>query len=295
MATSYTSGDVTARRIRDAAELSRLSTGTNALEVYRRVAEETAGGAQSTAPEETGSGAGTAGRIGATVLDVQSSIGKGAWRSVEGIADFLIGLAGTGIIGGGALLPARVVTNLLTDGGWDEKIKQIMEFDVTGAAYDVYERGVKSVTGINISRDSYQDGNRVGETLRKVEEGVGGMLPAVAASVATAGAYTAAGAAASVAAKAGEVASLATLGAGAAGQAAQEAYSEGASLDRGMAYGAVSGAVEVGSEKLFGGVGKAVYGRVCWMPWFPLSPRRAGSALRQTLWRRARRRSFPIW
>lgn len=258
MATSYTSGDVTARRIRNAAELSRLSTGTNALEVYRRVAEETAGGAQSAAPEENDTG--KAGRIGATILDVQSSIGKGAWRSVEGIADFLIGLAGTGIIGGGALLPARVVTNLLTDGGWDEKIKQIMEFDVTGAAYDVYKRGVKSVTGIDVTQDSYQSGNRVGETLRKVEEGVGGMLPAVAASVATAGAYTAAGAAASVAAKAGEVASLATLGAGAAGQAAQEAYGEGASLDRGMAYGAVSGAVEIGSEKLFGGVGKAVYG-----------------------------------
>lgn len=258
----YSSGDVTAAYLRRASENAGLSAGlsdgTNALEVYRQLARERGAGtgAQGTVSPSAQVGQVQAvrsresvgGRVAATGLDVVGQLLEGVGHGVEGVVDFALGLVSMPFVIGEQIGSAIVGR----DGTWDDAIKDIMEFDVTSSIAGAVQEGVETVTGLDVSNDSYQADGRWGQYAREIEQGIGGMLPAVAVTIATGGA----GAPAAVS----EFASLATLGAGAAGQAAQESFAEGASYGEGMAYGTATGVIEAASEKMFGGVNKVVSG-----------------------------------
>lgn len=165
-----------------------------------------------------------------TALDVGSRVAQGAVKSVEGIVDFAQGVVGA-------------------VGGWFDKdfqaqIQKNIEYDWTmetfGNAWNDY------------TKTSYLNDSKAGEIVQGVASGIGQMLPSVAVTIATGGM----GAPATIA----QGASLATLGIGAGGNSIEEAYKDGAGYYQGLGYGALSGGVEVATEKMFGGAFKGITG-----------------------------------
>ncbi len=173
-----------------------------------------------------------------TYMDLNANISTGMLKSVEGIADLLIGVVGG--VGG------------IFSKDFKESVEKVVAYDVTKNAYSKYAD--------KLTKNSYLNEGKIGETVEQVAQGVGGMLPAVLAAVATGGTSLAANAAMG-ASKAAQIASLATMGAGAAGQSTEQALNEGAELENALAYGALSGATEVATEKLTGGLTKGVFGK----------------------------------
>lgn len=162
-----------------------------------------------------------------TVGDLVANVITGAVKGLEGIADLGIGLVGG--IGG------------IFDGDFQERAKNAIAYDWTGETFgNALQEALKYSYTTN------------GGIIENVASGIGQMLPSVVVSVATAGAGAPAAAA--------QVASLATLGVSAAGTSTEEAFQEGADYWAGLGYGAASGLVEVGTEKLFGGATKALTG-----------------------------------
>ena len=258
--------------MRDRERESRASAQANPLDVYREVLD--AGGGKSDPlavyrqvleekqQEEEQKKKGnalsrTVGAVVGTVEDVQGNLGLGAWRSIEGIVDF-----GAGIIGAGVGLVSR-------DG--QQAVKRFIEKDYSGALFQKYMDIYESILNREYGEGSIQSPDGIAA---EVEQAIGGMLPAVAVSIATSGAASGtmvsslkgatgaakAASAASKAAKVSKVASMATMATGAAGQSTQEAYRDGASYGRGLAYGALRGATEAGTEMLVGGVAGRVMG-----------------------------------
>ena len=130
-------------------------------------------------------------RSGETIGDFLGSIAKGLGKGVEGIID-----AGAGIVGG---------IGGLFDKDFQEKTREFIETDYTQELYGKHiDEGTKN---------SYLNDNKVGEIIEGIGQGVGQMLPAVLATVATGGAGAA---------------SLATMGVSAAGNATEEAFNDGA-------------------------------------------------------------------
>ena len=163
-------------------------------------------------------------RSGETVADFLGSIAKGLGKGVEGIID-----AGAGIVGG---------IGGLFDKDFQDNTRKFIETDYTQELYGKHiDEGTKN---------SYLNDNKVGEIIEGIGQGVGQMLPAVLATVATGGAGAA---------------SLATMGVGAAGNATEEAFNDGADYYKGLGYGAVSGAVEAATEKLTGGLTSNIFGK----------------------------------
>lgn len=159
----------------------------------------------------------------ATGGDVLSSLVFGVAGGIEGIAD--LGLGVIGAIGG------------IFDDDFQNDIKDIIEYNAT---QEWLEKPFDEAT--DIKEASYLDTED--SIVRDVFRAVGGMLPSVAVSfVAT------------------PAAGLATMAGSAAGSGAQEAYAEGADFYEGLGYGAVSGAIEAGTEKLFGGLTSKVFGK----------------------------------
>ena len=235
------------------------SNGVNALELYRRAAEAEK---NKTTPGDVSGGSGYTGegksgnvfqRGYGTLLDVANNVSRGAMGSVEGIVDFAMGL--------NAFNPGFLLVDALNGGAAKERLKEIIEYDATNHLYDWWERDVLSFTGDLIDM-SYQTG-KVGEVAKELEYGIGGMLPSVAASIATAGAAspTLASSLGTTVQGLAKAASMTTLGLGAAGQATQEAYKDGAGFYRGLAYGAAEGAKEVATEMMFDGPMEALYGK----------------------------------
>lgn len=162
-----------------------------------------------------------------TVGDIVANILTGAVKGLEGIVDLGIGLVGG--IGG------------IFDGDFQERAKNAIAYDWTGETFgNALQEALKYSYTTN------------GGIIENVASGIGQMLPSVVVSIATAGA----GAPAAVA----QAASLATLGVSAAGTSTEEAFQEGADYWAGLGYGAASGLVEVGTEKMFGGATKALTG-----------------------------------
>lgn len=162
-----------------------------------------------------------------TVGDIVANILTGAVKGLEGIVDLGIGLVGG--IGG------------IFDGDFQERAKNAIAYDWTGETFgNALQEALKYSYTTN------------GGIIENVASGIGQMLPSVVVSIATAGA----GAPAAVA----QAASLATLGVSAAGTSTEEAFQEGADYWVGLGYGAASGLVEVGTEKMFGGATKALTG-----------------------------------
>ena len=162
-----------------------------------------------------------------TVGDVVANVITGAVKGLEGIVDLGIGLVGA--VGG------------IFDGDFQDRVKNVVAYDWTGETFgNALQDALKYSYTTN------------GGIIENVASGIGQMLPAVVATIATAGA----GAPAAVA----QAASLVTLGTSAAGNATEEAFNEGANYWAGLGYGVASGLVEVGTEKMFGGATKALTG-----------------------------------
>ncbi len=172
-----------------------------------------------------------------TAVDLGGNLLEGAGRSLEGIFDAALGLIGG--VGG------------LVSKDFREGVQDVIEFDVTDwTGNEIFNRAHRMLTGRDIAEDSYL---KDGGLIEQIAQGVGGMLPAVAVSVATGGA----GAPAAVS----QALSTATMATGAAGQATQEAYQDGAGYYQGLAYGGIRGATEVATEKLFGGLDAGLFGK----------------------------------
>lgn len=148
-------------------------------------------------------------------------VGLGAVRSVEGITDYVVG----------------GVADLL---GGDEFAENIMKNDWLN-----YEHA-----------NEWYDPGKVMSFAGDVAQGVGGMLPSLAITWATAGA-------AAPVALAGQVGSTAAFTLGAAGQSTSEAVKKTGDLSgKEWLYGTASGALEAGIEAATGGIGGTKAGKV---------------------------------
>lgn len=158
-----------------------------------------------------------------TIGDISANIITGALKGLEGIYDL-----GAGIVG--------AVGGIFSD-DFQDSVKSHIATDWVG-----------KYIGDPLQELTKYSYTKNGGIIEGVASGIGQMLPAVAVTIATGGA----GAPAAVA----QMASLATLGASAAGNATEQAYNDGASYWGGLGYGIASGAVEMATEKMFGGFGK---------------------------------------
>lgn len=162
-----------------------------------------------------------------TVGDLVANVITGAAKGFEGIYDLGAGVVGA--VGG------------IFDNDFQERVKTAIAYDWTG---ETFGKALQDAFRYSFTNN--------GGIIENVASGVGQMLPSVAALLLTGGAGAPAAAA--------QAASLATLGVSAAGTSTEEAFKEGADYWAGLGYGAASGLVEVGTEKLFGGVTKALTG-----------------------------------
>ncbi len=178
-------------------------------------------------------------RILATGGDLLGNVVTGAAKGVEGIADLVIGLGGA--VGG------------IFDEGIRDDAQKAIEYDAT---HQWLGRHIDRLT-----EDSFTNNSEIGQIVESVASGVGQLLPTVAITFATGGLAGAAGASASAASAAGQTAGLVSMGVSAAGSGTEEAYKDGAGFYEGLGYGAVSGATEVATEKLFGGLTKGLTGK----------------------------------
>lgn len=227
-------------------------------ELQRLYAREEQGGTPASAPVE-GEEPGIGRRAFDTVLDVRNNIGIGAWGSIEGMVDSLV-LGPIGAVGG--IFSSRFA----------DTMKKAIQYNVTeDFLFPLYNDMHRAGTGgeFDSGETSYlrKDG-----TVNSIARGIGGMLPAVAVSVATMGAAApaaagstaaSAGGSAMTAAQAAKLAqalSTVTMAAGAAGQAEQEAYQDGADFYGGQAYGVLRGATEAATEYALGGTTKLITG-----------------------------------
>lgn len=163
-----------------------------------------------------------------TIGDLAANVITGAVKGLEGIYDL-----GAGIVGG---------IGGIFDKDFQNSVQEHIAYDWTT---ETIGNPLQELTKYSYLED--------GGIIESVASGVGQMLPAVAVTVVTGGL----GAPAAVA----QGASLATLGVSAAGNATEQAYNDGAGYWQGLGYGIASGAVEVATEKLGGGLTGNVFGR----------------------------------
>ena len=149
-------------------------------------------------------------------------------------------------------------------------MKKAIQYNVTENVFVASQNKLhRTLTGSDRGEHSYLKDDGI---VNNVARGIGGMLPAVVASIATFGAAAPAAvggtaaasgttaASTAAAAKAAQVASMATMATGAAGQASQEAYEDGAGFYGGQAYGLLRGATEAATEYALGGATKLITG-----------------------------------
>ena len=162
------------------------------------------------AAQEERKNAGFFKRTGHTLLDVGGHIVGGFSRGIEGVVDYLGGLTG-----------------LMSE-------EQI--------AHDWTSKNILQPLESQIEHSYIYDLSPTGQTIiRGVAEGVGQMLPAIAATYLTGG---------------GSLVYMTTFGLSAAGSATQEALQEDATKKQALAYGTLSGLKEVMIEKLFSAGGQ---------------------------------------
>lgn len=195
-------------------------------------------------------------RLGDTLGDVAKNTLDGMLKAGEGLLDF-----GAGAVGMFA--------------GWfgNEDLKQrASDWTARDLVGEMWESGRQKGLDVDFEDSYINEMSETGQNIvRSVAQGVGQMLPMVAVTALTAGAGGAAAAAGKISAtaakglaKAGQVANLVGLGASAAGTSTEQALNtdivdaEGnvtrPTLDRAFLYGLASGAVEMATEKLVGGV-----------------------------------------
>ena len=195
-------------------------------------------------------------RVWDTLEDVETNVINGAIASVEGVADFTLGAVGA--VGG------------IFSEKFRDLMKKAIQYNVTENVFVASQNKLhRTLTGSDRGEHSYLKDDGI---VNNVARGIGGMLPAVVASIATFGAAAPAAvggtaaasgttaASTAAAAKAAQVASMATMATGAAGQASQEAYEDGAGFYGGQAYGLLRGATEAATEYALGGATKLITG-----------------------------------
>lgn len=158
-----------------------------------------------------------------TIGDIASNVITGAAKGLEGIYDLGAGIVGA--VGG------------LFDKDFQDRVKDRISYDWT---METFGNDLQDAFKYSYTKD--------GGIIEGVASGVGQMLPAVLVTAATLGAGAPATAA--------QTASLVAMGTSAAGNATEEAFNDGADYYKGLGYGAASGAVEMATEKMFGGFGK---------------------------------------
>lgn len=166
-------------------------------------------------------------RAFSTIGDLAANVLTGAVKGLEGIYDLGAGIVGA--VGG------------IFDKDFQDSVKQHIAYDWTS---ETIGNPLQEALKYSYLKD--------GGIIENIASGIGQMLPAVAVSVATGGL----GAPAAMA----QTASLLTLGASAAGNSTEEAFKDGAGYYQGLGYGLASGAVEIATEKMFGGATKALTG-----------------------------------
>ena len=188
-----------------------------------------------------------------TLIDTGFNIDKGTLKGLEGIVDFVIGISNAVPVG----------IDYLCGGDRYEQVRNAIEYDATGKIMGLREDLTSMIYGRTTLESSLYRQNEAGQMVAEVEQAVGQMLPSVVVSIATMGAAAPEAAASLGTTVQGlaQAASLATLGVSAAGTSTEAAYADGAGFGEGLAYGAVSGAIEVATEKMFGGVSSALYGK----------------------------------
>ena len=204
-------------------------------------------------------------RFGDTLGEFFKDVATGIEKAFEGVIDFGAGTVGT--------IAGWAGNNTLK-----QEMTNFVARDLIGEQWDAARNA-----GLDVDfDDSYiNDLSETGQGIVKgVAEGIGQMLPMVVATVATGGAAGAAATAGKISAgtanaivKAGQVANMVGLGASAAGRGTEEALNTEIvdeygnvtkpTLDRAYLYGLATGAVEMATEKLVGGIySKAVGGGI---------------------------------
>ena len=229
-------------RAQRAARLGYSPTDTSALSYYlpktaahplsRQVRGATVPEGRSTETREAKDDAEWYERAGATLLDLGANVGLGAFDALEGIYDIGAGLVGE-------------------IGGWfSEDFKKAV---VEHVEYDAIGSIEKTLDDLGLEH-SYLNEEGPGSFVGDVARGVGGMLPAIATSIAITAASAGTAAPVALGLTGAQLASLGVMAGGAAGQSTEEALNDGANLEGALLYGAASGAVEAGTEMLLPGL-----------------------------------------
>ncbi len=170
-------------------------------------------------------------RLGETFIDMMSNIILGTAQSIEGIYD--TALTSVGLVGG-MFNPDIKMT-------MEEKIRKSHTADIQKYLSQYYDESF------------LYDAGKSGDLLRQTAQGVGQMLPALA----TMGIASGLGASPKIA----SIFSQSAFFAQAMGSGVQQGLEEGASFDQAATYGAMSGTVELLTERIVGGGSTNIFGK----------------------------------
>lgn len=188
-----------------------------------------------------------------TADNIAKGFGYGAERTLSGTAgaveDTLRFVSGYG----NKLLSGITSLGGLADNPVSDFLAKTAEDTLANSLTDQWKQDIQ---------DRYQP-DKTAQFIGSLGEAAGAMLPTIAAGLATGGmsAGTAIGKGAAMTAQAAQAAGKVSSGAGLVtmlpsvmGSSTRQAINEGADMDKAFTYGALSGALEVGTESLFAGI-----------------------------------------
>ena len=188
-----------------------------------------------------------------TADNIAKGFGYGAERTLSGAAgaveDTLRFVSGYG----NKLLSGITSLGGLADNPVSDFLARTAEDTLANSLTDRWKQDIES---------RYQP-DKTAQFIGSLGEAAGAMIPTIAASLATGGmsAGTAIGKGAAMTAQAAQAAGKVSSGAGLVtmlpsvmGSSTRQAINEGADIDKALTYGALSGALEVGTESLFAGI-----------------------------------------
>lgn len=188
-----------------------------------------------------------------TADNIAKGFGYGAERTLSGTAgaveDTLRFVSGYG----NKLLSGITSLGGLADNPVSDFLARTAEDTLANSLTDRWKQDIES---------RYQP-DKTAQFIGSLGEAAGAMLPTIAAGLATGGmsAGTAIGKGAAMTAQAAQAAGKVASGAGLVtmlpsvmGSSTRQAINEGADIDKALTYGALSGALEVGTESLFAGI-----------------------------------------
>ena len=188
-----------------------------------------------------------------TADNIAKGFGYGAERTLSGTAgaveDTLRFVSGYG----NKLLSGITSLGGLADNPVSDFLAKTAEDTLANSLTDRWKQDIQ---------DRYQP-DKTAQFIGSLGEAAGAMLPTIAAGLATGGmsAGTAIGKGAAMTAQAAQAAGKVASGAGLAAMlpsvmdsSTRQAINEGADIDKALTYGALSGALEVGTESLFAGI-----------------------------------------